>query len=103
MDNSVNMSAADISVPVQPTQAVPEQLKRQYGAEVSRAIEEVVRLLPSYRTVVDSKTYERDRAGVMLVVAYVAEGEMGVRALPRSLNYLLKQEERFTAALQRGV
>lgn len=39
----------------------------------------------------------------MLIAAYVSEGTMSVPALTTALNYLLKQQKRFTGAVHQGV
>lgn len=106
------MQSTDISVSAAPTSvsvsdyslaAVLEQLKRLYSAEVIWIIEEIDKLLPSYRAVIDNETYECDHARVMLVAAYMSEGPMDVHVLATSQNYLLKKQRLFATALQRSV
>lgn len=100
MDSNVCTAAANVFVPNHSSEAVLEQL---CTLEVTRVLEEIAELLPGYRTAVDGETYERDQAKVRLVAAYVSEGTMSVPALTTALNYLLKQQKRFTDALHQGV
>ncbi len=99
MGSSVR-TAANIFVPNHSLEAVLEQL---CTLEVARVLEGIAELLPDYRAVVDSETYERDQVKVRLLAAYISEGTMSVFALTTALNCLLKQQKRFTGAIHQGV
>lgn len=80
-------------------QAIYERLKPIYRTEIIRTIKEIDNLLPSYRQVADSNTYERDRTTMMLVAAYVSSEAITIRALAMLLNLLLEQRTLLIGAI----
>ncbi len=103
MDTGISTATTKVLVPDPSPMTAFEQLKELYSLEIARLLEDISKLLPRYSTVVASEIYERDRAKVMLVAAYVSEGTMSIRALATVLNYLLTQQKLFTDSLQQGV
>ena len=95
-------TAPNTLVQIRSREVVVEQLKNVYIAEIHLILEELDKLLPSYRTLVDSRTYERAREKIMLMTAWVADKAMSVHALATSLDYLVEQQSSLTTALREG-
>jgi hypothetical protein len=82
-----------------PEETVVAQLKQLYKTELERALEEADKLLPHYRSVVDARTYACDHAKLRLAAAYSQDDSLSVRALERSLKYVLKQQRVFAGTV----
>lgn len=83
-----------------PVGEVVEHLEQLYRKKIKQVGLEVEFLLWHYRTRVDAKLYEQERAKVRYVQACEAEGTLSVRALEASLKCLLQQRQKITDALR---
>lgn len=82
-------------VQVYPQEVVLPQLKQLYRQEIDEAIGEALRLLSAYRTRVDERTCDHERAKLMLVEAYTRDDSVSFRSLEASLKYVLKRQRLF--------
>ena len=86
-----------------PREAVLERLKELYRAELYRVIEELGELLPRYRVGVSRRLYNREKADLQSVKAYLSDElstELSLKSLEASLKYLLQKQLRLTETLE---
>lgn len=78
-----------------PQDAVTDQLRQLYEAQIEHVTQQIYELLPGYQARVDETTYSRERERFMVLLERARKDDLSVEGLEAALKHLIAQRRAF--------